>query len=352
MCNIQIKDYKNFSIIKPENIVDMVMSGNIATIKYCTTTAHKCSIQKISKDEYFVKETGEVKEFKHKTSRIDLYDALKKTVKSIQNYANYNFTGKAGEYFLTLTYSKKVFDAKELHNDLENFVARMNRKYRKTYGKMEYMSVVEPQANGSWHAHVLIKFPNQPMDKPFKATKKEISNVWCHGFVTVKPITNSDKIGNYLSLCLLDLKMEELDKNSLMAIVNDDALDIKRRDKKVNGESKAFVKNARLHFYPMNLKIYTVSKGMIKPKAVKIRYDVALRILSDSMCKNKYTYNVKTQDDVTVATISHEKYRVSNKVLSIAAQAQEDIKNNSNTAYQTEDENLIYDFYKKLFVEE
>ena len=82
--------------------------------------------------------------------------------------------------------------------DFEKFVKRL--RYR--YGKLEYMSIVEPQARGAWHVHVLLRFTE--VHKIY-IPNKDIAEMWGHGFVNVQGFRDDiNNLGNYLCAYLTD----------------------------------------------------------------------------------------------------------------------------------------------------
>lgn len=243
-------------------------------------------VKKISRTQYAVIKTGEIKDYQLNKNRAQNTESLRRSFKKIRNTINANFFGKANELMVTLTYAENMTDRERLYCDFKRFMTRFRRKYG-YIGKIEYISITEPQARGAWHCHILFKFVGA--DKLF-IPNKDISNLWGNGFTKTKAIGlgNIDNIGAYLSAYLGDIPIEDDPKNSqnlpIMA-------------KEVEGKEKKFIKGGRLHLYPTGMNIMRSSRGIIVPEAETLTYQEAKKIIGKHEPTYISTVEVRQQTD-------------------------------------------------------
>lgn len=215
-------------------------------------------IRKLSKDDYLVLTSGEVKQYQHGETRKDNTDNLRKTFKKIRNLINYNFFGCDNELMFTGTYAENMTDRERLYDDFRKFIQRVKYKY----GHVEYMSIVEPQARGAWHCHVLMKFID--CEKIY-IPNAEIAKMWGHGFVTVRRLRKDvDNLGAYLSAYLGDIEVTA-DNADVIKEYTDTSKVVEYKTVDVDGQKKKFVKGGRLHLYPVGMNIYRKSRGIKEP---------------------------------------------------------------------------------------
>ena len=90
-----------------------------------------------------------------------------------------------GKAFLTLTYADNQTDYKAAKADLQAFVRRCRHKY----GKFPHVAVAETQKRGAWHWHIVLDgfYPYQ-----------EIRELWTHGFIDIRKVSNPRKAANYI----------------------------------------------------------------------------------------------------------------------------------------------------------
>lgn len=196
------------------------------------------TIKVIEGKRYVNLETGEIKEMNtENTTRQDNLKSTKITMKRLRRLVSHNFTGGKNQLWLTLTYAEHVTDTIKVYNDFKSFI----RKIRSRFGHVEYISVIEPQASGRWHLHVLMK-----NDTELTIPNKILAQLWGKGFTKTKRLRSSDKVGNYLVAYLSNLQL----------------------DSPKSSDKKAIVKGARLHMYPKGVRIYRTSRGIEKPLEV------------------------------------------------------------------------------------
>lgn len=283
------------AIIDESVMVQVKQMGEHIELKYMRTIPTEMPILKIDENTYLVKKTGEIKNFKQSKTRDEQQKSLKRTFKRLRELINTNFRGSPNEKFITLTYRKKQRDHEQVYSDFKIWI----KKVRKKYGACDYINVVEPQASGSWHCHVLIKFYELPQNH---LDYNEFRKLWVHGsYVNVQNLDNCTNIGAYLSAYLSDVELTDQTLNKACEEMGE--IEIKKVV--IDGKEKAFIKGGRLHYYPSKMNLYRRSKGIVEPvKYFSGKSDIDL---SDY----ELTYSNKidlTQDEKVVNTIHYENY--------------------------------------------
>lgn len=293
--------------IYSKKTVKLTDMGNVKEIMSMSKVNNKpFGIKKISKNEYVVVETGEVVEYQKKSeNRSEDKESLRKTFKRLRQLINTNFTGELNELCFTITYKENVTDPKVLYDDFKKFMKKLKYKY----GSIDYINVVEPQGRGAWHCHILLKFND--LRKAY-IPNKTISEMWGHGFVTVKAMKKDiDNLGAYLSAYLGDV---EINDNNLQELWEDgvvkigQAINIKEVD--VDGVKKKFIKGGRLHYYPSGMNIYRTSRGIKQPQISQMTYEDAKKIVG--VASPTYTTRtvIKDDNDKVLNSIIYEQYNL------------------------------------------
>jgi hypothetical protein len=259
--------------------------------------------RKLNKMEYVDLETGEILEYKLNENRGQNVAGLKRTFKEIRNIINNNFTGADNELFVTLTYAENMMDTKKLYKDFELFVRKLKRKYN----NVEYMSVIEPQARGAWHCHVLLKFPDA--DNVYIDNDKDMARMWGHGFTKTRKLKNVDNIGAYISAYLADVEACEENRETIFDAItrSNDILEVV--EKNVDGVKKSYVKGARLHMYPSGMNLYRCSRGIKKPETEKMLYKEVKKIVGSGQASYTRTIDIE-RDGKTINAITYEQYNL------------------------------------------
>lgn len=269
----------------PENIPRIYDEVLVKSYRYgdtleITTSVGRQTIQVLPNKRYVVLDTGEIKDMDDSAkSRVDNLKSVKMTMKKLRRIIAHNFHGNQNELWITLTYNYHLTDTEKAYNHFKIFI----RRIRKKYGKLEYISVIEPQASGRWHFHVLLK--NNGKRKSLTIPNKIVESLWGQGFTKTKRLKNSDKVGNYVVAYLSNLKIPE----------------------KHQTEDKKYIKGARLHFYPKGLRIYRTSRNIIKPEETT---DTKVNILNNNnislTTKSNYSKSTKhltsSGDEITYIT--------------------------------------------------
>lgn len=214
-------------------IVKSYVYGN--TLEMTTANGQQEQTIKVIEGKRYVNlETGEIHEMDTSGStRLDNLKSTKQTMKKIRRLVAHNFTGGINQLWITLTYRKHVTNPQEVYHDFKSFI----RRFRKEYGHVEYITVIEPQASARWHLHVLMK-----NDTTLSVPNDILANIWGKGFTKTKRLRRADKVGNYLIAYLSNLQ------------IGDESSD-----------KKSTVKGARLYMYPKGIRIYRTSRGIEKP---------------------------------------------------------------------------------------
>lgn len=236
--------------IDPENWVTAHIYGD--TVEMSTSLGSSPIMRKISKDNMINTVTGEVKEIHHITSRADPknYESLRATFKRLKRLIGANFKGGQSELWITLTYrDSPMTDSKRLYHDFQLFIKRL----RKLVGRfLAYIVVIEPQASGSLHAHLMLKTIDHSR---LYLPNKVVAEAWGQGFVNVRRLRDSDNVSAYLMAYLTDIDLNNLEGQ-----------------KSFNNAPKKIIKGGRLGLYPVGMQIYRHSrKGIVQPVKIKGR---------------------------------------------------------------------------------
>lgn len=270
------------------------------TIELSTALGGTPVMQKVSKDEMVNRITGELKEIHHVTSRADPknYESLRSTFKRLKRLIGANFKGGYSELWCTLTYKDSpMTDPDRLYADFK----RMMRRLRKIVGKyLAYIVVIEPQASGSLHAHLLLKTIDGTR---LYISNKELAQAWGQGFVNVRRLSNSDNISAYVMAYLTDVDLNNLEGKEAGS-----------------NAPKKIVKGGRLGLYPIGMQIYRHSRnGIVQPIKIKGRKkDIKQKYQIDVLPEYYRSFDVKHHEDGEKFTIETEYYSRSKAKLAAA----------------------------------
>lgn len=136
--------------------------------------------------------------------RVDNIATLQKSFKRNRDIINCNFTCKSNELFITLTYAdrKRGKNIKTVNADFDRFVKRIKRKTHVNTINLVWFCALEPQADGTWHLHCLLKW--QDRNRIFIANAK-LAKLWGCGFTKTTAINNISNIGAYLTAYLTNI---------------------------------------------------------------------------------------------------------------------------------------------------
>lgn len=205
------------------------------TIEMTTANGQQEQTIKVIEGKRYVNlETGEIHDMDtSNNSRLDNLKSTKQTMKKLRRIIAHNFTGGKNQLWITLTYRNHVTESAIVYIDFKAFI----RRIRARFGSIDYITVIEPQASGRWHLHILLK-----NDSELTIPNNDLAKMWGKGFTKTKRLKRADKIGNYLIAYLSNLQIGDEDS-----------------------QNKAIVKGARLYMYPKGIRIYRTSRGIEKP---------------------------------------------------------------------------------------
>lgn len=244
-----------------------------------------CHIKNISKDEYaiidpYTKEILSRHKKEKASNRSESCRSMKRTFQELENIIKTNVIDNEKCLWLTLTYNQEkgiMDDIKKLYKDFDKFIKRL-RYYlnkEKKIESIEYINIVEPQASGAWHMHLIILFEKK---RPF-IKNSIIANLWGNGFTKTKSLSNTDNLACYLCSYLSSYKTSNKHK---------------------------ILKNARLYMYPLNTRLYRISKGIKKPIIRNIKKKEYTNIIKKYIKKNEYNYKVYNDDNKLKQVIKKE----------------------------------------------
>jgi len=253
---LQIEKLDSCPSKNPNLLVKVTEMGNITEIQYMSKRNNKQTIQMLEGgNQYMLLATGEILDVNKHNTRAEQKKSLYRTFKHARAIINTNVTDINNVSWITLTYKENMTDTKKLYNDFKLFNMRIQEYFKKLGNeKAEYIVMMEPQARGAWHAHLLYIFSHKA---PF-INNKDLAAIWGHGFVKIKKLDNVDNVGAYLTAYLGDMDLNEC------KIDNPQMLNIKEVTDEKNNK-KYYVKGARLDLYPVNFNMIRCSRGVKKP---------------------------------------------------------------------------------------
>lgn len=246
----------------PNVLVKVTEMGNVIEVQYMSKRNTKQTIQMIEGGEqYVICSTGEIKDVQHHETRKDNRKGLYKTFANARALINTNVVDVTKARWCTLTYAENMKDPKQLYKDFQKFNQRF-QYYCKTkgYEKPEYIVMMEPQARGAWHAHLLYIWQNE---KAPYIPNEELREIWGHGFVKVKKLDNLDNVGAYLTAYLGDMEIDEILEAGRDINGKIKQVEIDEDGKKIK---KSIIKGGRLDMYPVNFNMLRCSRGIKRPE--------------------------------------------------------------------------------------
>lgn len=271
--------------------------GNITEVTYNKNRNRFPQVIKLSKENYLVTKTGEIKEYeqKEKTSRMQSIDSMRKTMRRIKELVQTNITDPTKVRWCTLTYANNMQNTKQLYDDFRKFNQKFQRYIKSTYGyKAEYIMVAEPQGRGAWHSHVLYIFPQRA---PY-ISNRFFQELWGHGFTKITKVDNIENIAMYLVAYLSDMEIPSDAEDYF------DEDDVKRVSS--SGENKAILKGKRLSMYPSGMNIVRHSKGVKYPKSYRLPYEELPNVVGNKKLKYHTAYRLYNDQDYETVIIKDE----------------------------------------------
>ncbi|MBB6451575.1 hypothetical protein HNR44_003590 [Geomicrobium halophilum] len=137
------------------------------------------------------------KEERAMRDQANLKRSLSRTVQTLRRTINANIHewGKEKPKFMTLTFKENIRDHDIANKEFQQFVRRLSRRLFKKQSGLKYTCVVERQARGAIHFHVL--FYNLPY-----IPQNQLVKVWENGKeqrgLRINAIDNVDNVGAYV----------------------------------------------------------------------------------------------------------------------------------------------------------
>lgn len=276
--------------IDTHTIATLKSMGNIQEISISDSRNNGATIVPLSKENFVVISTGEVKQVRHHAlDRTENMRNLEKTMRNLSDLINTNITPDNAECcrFITFTYKENMQNSEQLYNDFKNFNKRFKRCMAKQGYHYEYIITVEAQERGAFHLHGVFIFNKKA---PF-IENEIIADMWGLGFVSIKSIDkNIDNIGKYLTAYLTDLPIDE-DSSISLELVGGEVKELTSK-----GKSKKIIKGARLKMLPVGIRIYRYSRGIKKPIVCKLPYGEAIEHISKQGFTKVNEYVVEISD--------------------------------------------------------
>lgn len=211
--------------------------------------------------EYRYKVTGKVYKRRRRKSRTSNKSSIYRTRRILSGLILSNFYGEKNELLITLTYkaSNKLScedkgDTEHSSRDIQNYFLSLRRFLEKVgvnLNNFKYLWVREPNEDGSFHFHALVKLVSA---KTISSKIQEAFKFkWKWGMVDIRPLEEANlHVERYFMPTVTDLKTSSKNPKAEM-------------EENVSGQTKAYIEGERLKRYPHNSKIYGRSKNLNRP---------------------------------------------------------------------------------------
>jgi len=281
----------------PSDVVRLSRQGDVHAEVLFMAQKPKPGVKRLSKTEYVVLSTGEVK--KYAPAEGKMRESLRRTFQELKALIRTNFSADdPHQKFITLTYAENMTDADRLYTDFKTFMMRLQYHY-KAY-PLDYIVVAEPQGRGAWHMHLMLK----SLTPGLWIDKDDLTRIWRHGATEISQL-KSDDVGNYYVAYFTSLSVEA--KMLANGVANPD------------DGSKSYVKGGRLQYYPQGFRFYRCSRGIDRPVNEDIDYQEIIDDYGKPVRRRAYALVVGDDDgsgeDERVNFIQREAYRRMERVI-------------------------------------
>lgn len=291
---MDIKKLDDRPILDTKIPIKVKSMGNVIELQYMSNRNTQQTVQMLpglnenGKREFVILSSGEVKECNTYKSRADNYKGLKKTFQKCRDLINANVVDVNNVRWITLTYKDNMTDTKKLYTDFRDFNKRFQYFCeKKSYGKAEYIVMMEPQGRGAWHAHLLYIWQHKAPFIPNETLKE----LWGLGFVKIKKLDNVDNVGAYLTAYLGDMEFEDVSSMpNGWTFATLKTVDIENDEGKM--ETKRFIKGGRLPMYPSNFNMIRYSRGVKKPTVEFMSHRMAEKKVSGATLTYESSYKI------------------------------------------------------------
>jgi len=286
-----VKEHISFVPFDDNSPATVVETKKTIEIINCTNQNRGNGLRKTKKlpgGMYLNTETGEIFSAKKKTARTDNSTNLNKSIKELWRLIEENFEDTEG-FFITLAYFGVMTDYRKASKDFEKFKDKLMYHYR-----MEFIKVVEPKSNGSWHFHILAK-PKE--GHTLEIEEEKIQKLWTHGSVCVEPITSIKGLQMYLAASGTKRTRTVDDESGIFML-----LDCEISGKKIREKQK------RRAFYKSGMRLYSCSRGIKKPVRYKTSNGMAKKLVAGYTKTSAESVAIKTKNGQTLNLVSYETY--------------------------------------------
>ncbi len=288
--------------------------GSILELVHCKHVNRQCPIARLDGERYIDLKTGEVKNFVHMETRADDMNGVRVSLGKLRDLINANVVNVFCCKWITLTYRQREDESQEpvpmrdtvrLYKDFEHYIKRMHRRY----GAFEYIVAMEPQGNGSLHAHVILIFPGKA---PF-IPNVEMEKIWGQGFTVTRKLDDVDNVGAYLTAYLGDMELDEFFKAGGCFSDSCSIKDAEVIDDSGRKQTKRFIKGGRLPFYPPNFNLFRCSRGCKRPEISYMTEKAAQKKVGAATPTFGFTVSISDEETGFENEISHRFYNRNRK---------------------------------------
>lgn len=267
----------------PCDTVTIIQQGAHYYDVICMSSPVMGHVERIDANHYRLIGSDEIREYQHGDIDSDRnYANLHRTMTTLRRLIRTNFDGGDNQIFATLTYGtadrRRGKSAVCLQADWLACRQRILRAY--PGWSIDYISVAEPQGDGTWHLHVLIR----RNDGRLWIDQADMLRYWARGGVRVERLKGGD-IGSYYVAYLTDVTPGASD--------GDDPVKL----------SKARVKGGRLSYYPKGMRFYRRSRGIRDPTTYTCTYGDMDDICPCTYSKSTDVYRCTELPDGSVETV-------------------------------------------------
>ena len=290
----EVRLLKDLPELPDDSPAKVVCMGNVieVTTYERQPTAPPC--KRIDADRYVDLRTGETCEYEHIQNRGEWKQGIRRTLAHIRALINTNVIEPKNCRWLTLTYAENMTDTKRLYKDFVIFWKRLCRWCKSNgYGKPEYISVIEPQGRGAWHAHIFLIWDSPA---PYIDNNAVMEKLWGHGWTKTKAVTDCDNVGAYFSAYLADMPLEDFEQlpkdEQEKSMVGGKLVCKEFTDEQGRIKKKKFIKGGRLYLYPPNMQIIRRSKGIKEPECEMMSAGDAKKKVSSAKLTFSRSYEI------------------------------------------------------------
>lgn len=185
---VSVQSVENFDI--PDNaMVTVHTTQNQFEVVYSGTSANSTNTKNTKSNK---KKNNRIRDGTSTPKECKTIDDFLRSYKKLLRIIKFYFQHK-NAIFITLTYSAAMEDIARLSLDYKNFIRKFRRRYKDIYS----IYIREPQNNGSWHIHCIIRMVN---NTPINITSEELTKMWRMGQSDVRDVYNINGICEYFNI--------------------------------------------------------------------------------------------------------------------------------------------------------